>query len=59
VVELQKVPLHDYGTNLGRVEEKDPDKRRENTSEEVCGEVCLDRADGVIDGMTTLSRITE
>ena len=48
----EKVPPNDYGTNLGREEEKDSSSRRENTSEEVRGEVCLDRADLVIDEMT-------
>jgi hypothetical protein len=41
------------GTNLGRrSEEKDSYRERKNTSAEVHGEVCLDRADLVIDEMT-------
>jgi len=48
----ESVPPNDYGTNLGREEEKDSCKEKKNTSKEVRGEVCLDRADAVIDGMT-------
>jgi hypothetical protein len=48
----ETVPPNDYSTNLGRAEEKDPYKERKNTSQEVNGEVCLDRTDVVIDEMT-------
>src|SRR5260370_11526842 len=48
----ETVPPNDYGTNLGRQEEKDSYRSRENASEEVHGKVCLDSADAVIDEMT-------
>ena len=40
----------DSTTSLGREEEKDSYKERKNTSNEVRGEVRLDKADAVIDG---------
>src|SRR5260370_40622550 len=53
---IETVSRNDFGTNLGRQEEKDSYRRRENASEEVHGKVCLDSADAVIDGMTVGER---
>ena len=47
-----KNPPKDSTTSLGREEEKDSYKERKNTSNEVRGEVRLDKADAVIDGKT-------
>jgi hypothetical protein len=46
------VPLNDYGSNLGRAEEKDSYKERKNTSRKCTVKFYLDEADFVIDGMT-------
>jgi hypothetical protein len=46
-----RVPLNDYGTNLGR-EEKRFLQGKKKHFEEVNAHVCLDRADLVIDRMT-------
>jgi hypothetical protein len=46
------VPLNDYGSNLGRAEEKDSYKERKNTSRKCRVKFYLDEADFVIDGMT-------
>jgi hypothetical protein len=49
------VPLNDYGSNLGRAEEKDSYKERKNTSRKCRVKFYLDEADFVIDGMTEKS----
>ena len=48
------VPPKDCDTNLGRAEEKKLSGKRRRHFSEVHAKVCLDRADLVIDGMTTL-----
>ena len=48
----ETIPSNDSGTNLGR--RKKISGERKNTSRQVRGEVCLDRADVVIDEMWLL-----